>query len=98
MSWVILRNYKLEQSHLNTSFQNIIKPALVFLAYRGALSINGDLKVFDHFNERPLNKFNLYGGLLNPTLALQLYVWNHVYDKEILGVNSILSYHSLESD
>lgn len=41
MAWLILRNLEVEQGQISGGFVNLIKPALVTLAYLGATAVSG---------------------------------------------------------
>lgn len=71
LSWLILRNYKVHDGQIDQAFQNLLKPVVVMLAFYGGNAISG--LQYQTFRPQP---HNIYGGFKNPTLALQLFVWN----------------------
>ena len=75
LCWLLLRNYKIQEGQIDSGFQNLIKPAIVVLAFYGGNAISGGS--FASAGPQPENAF---GGFKNPTLAAQLFVWNLNYD------------------
>lgn len=50
LCWLIIRNYKIPEGQIHTGFQNLIKPALIFLAYVGGNAISGNPTNASGFN------------------------------------------------
>lgn len=65
LCWLIIRNYKIPEGQIQTGFQNLVKPALIYLAYIGGSAISGNAS-----SSPGMVGQTTYGGFKNPTLAL----------------------------